>query len=227
MGAEQQDHRTCAGRLGADARRKNAAGIFHGRRFPSAIDRQRLRGAELGQGPKHDDESGWAPCRPADRQLAAEGRCVSIDERQPRRFCGSLYRRPAKRSGRARGRRFSRPKDSFHVRRNAPDRHLHNRRLAPPGDLHDARPRHHFELRRRGCCRRRSHHHRHNRASAGTGFFLFGARDRPGPIVERRRCVPPRLAQSGRAGDGHSEGRLPRDGRHARHRGIGDRGASF
>ena len=68
--------------------------IFHGRRFPSSLDRQRLRRAELGQGPKRDDESGWPRRRPADRRMVAESGRFSIDERQSGEFCGPLHRRP-------------------------------------------------------------------------------------------------------------------------------------
>src|ERR1700733_16259026 len=86
VAAEQEDYGARAGRLARDQRCKNASGIFHGRRFPSAPDRQRLRGAELGQGPKHDNESGGTPRRPADRRMVAESRRFSIDERKTRQF---------------------------------------------------------------------------------------------------------------------------------------------
>ena len=84
--------------------------LFHGRRFPPSHDFQKLRRAELGQGPKRDDESGWPRRRPADRCVVAESRCISIDERQSRKFCGSLHRRPTEGPSRAPRCRLSRIK---------------------------------------------------------------------------------------------------------------------
>ncbi len=54
-------------RLAGDQRRENTSRIFHGRRFPPSLNRERLRGAELGYGPRRDDEFGGARHRTTGR----------------------------------------------------------------------------------------------------------------------------------------------------------------